>query len=533
LNGAEALALALLLPSAGALLVGLSGRWPNLREGVTLVTAGLLFLTVLELFSDVQAGLRPSLVIAQTLPGLPIALAVEPLGMLFALIASFLWIVTSLYAIGYMRGHGEQHQTRFYVCFAVAIASTMGIALAANMFTLFIFYEVLTLSTYPLVTHSGTAEARRAGRVYLGILLGTSIGLQLVAVVWTWALAGTLDFTAGGILRDHASPVVIGVLFALYVFGIGKAALMPFHRWLPAAMVAPTPVSALLHAVAVVKAGVFTILKVTVYVFGIDLLAEIGASEWIAYLAGATIILASLVAMRKDNLKARLAYSTVSQLSYVVLGTMLVNAWGVIGAGMHIAMHAFGKITLFFCAGAILVAAHKTEVSQLAGIGRRMPITMAAFLIGSLSIIGLPPLGGTWSKWYLVLGTLEAGELALLGVLVVSTLLNIAYLIPIPVRAFFASDADAGSEREGGGLREAPITCVIAIVITAAGSVALFLNPDPLYALMAEVANTSTQTTSAVPAPVGVEGTDLKSVPVTAFASTPVPTAGIPIGELQ
>ena len=486
MSGDTALALALFLPVAGALLIAATGKRPNLREAVTLSTAGLLFLVVLSIFSDLQAGAPASLVLVETLPGLPIALAVEPLGMLFALVASFLWIVTSLYSIGYMRAHGEQHQTRFYVCFAVAIASAMGIALAANMFTLFIFYEVLTLSTYPLVTHSGTPEARRAGRVYLGLLLGTSIGLQLVAVVWTWALAGTLDFTTGGILRDQASPAIIGILLALYVFGIGKAAIMPFHRWLPAAMVAPTPVSALLHAVAVVKAGVFTILKVTVYIFGIDLLADIGVTQWIAYIAGATIVIASLVAMRQDNLKARLAYSTVSQLSYVVLGAMLVNAWGIIGAGMHIAMHAFGKITLFFCAGAILVATHKTEVSQMRGLGRRMPITMVAFLIGALSIIGLPPLGGTWSKWYLVLGTLETGDRVLLCVLMVSTLLNVAYLLPIPVRAFFdKSDDDDGGET---GIREAPVACVVALVITALGSLALFLNPDPLYALMSQVA---------------------------------------------
>ncbi len=483
MNGDLALAVALLLPVAGALLIAATGKWPNLREAVTLSTGGLLLLTVLTILSRVEQGARPALTLVETLPGLSIALAVEPLGMLFALLASFLWIVTSIYSIGYMRAHGEQHQTRFYVCFAVAIASTMGVALAANMFTLFIFYEVLTLSTYPLVTHSGTPQARRAGRIYLGVLLGTSIGLQLVAVVWTWALAGTLDFTTGGILRDRASPLIIGVLFALYVFGIGKAAIMPFHRWLPAAMVAPTPVSALLHAVAVVKAGVFTILKVTVYIFGIDLLADMGATRWIAYVAAATIILASLVAMRKDNLKARLAYSTISQLSYVVLGAMLVNVWGIIGAGMHIVMHAFGKITLFFCAGAILVATHKTDVSQMRGLGRRMPITMVAFLIGALSIIGLPPLGGTWSKWYLVLGTLEAGDMVLLAVLMVSTLLNIAYLLPIPVRAFF--EASPGDTDEG--IREAPLACVVALVITALGCLALFLNPDPLYALMSQV----------------------------------------------
>ncbi|MDX1434828.1 MAG: proton-conducting transporter membrane subunit, partial [Gammaproteobacteria bacterium] len=269
-----------------------------------------------------------------------------------------------------------------------------------------------------------------------------------------------------------------------------------FHRWLPATMVAPTPVSALLHAVAVVKAGVFTILKVTVYVFGIDLLAEIGAAQWIAYVAGATVLIASFVAMRKDNLKARLAYSTVSQLSYIVLGAMLLNVWGVIGAGLHIVMHAFGKITLFFCAGAVLVAAHKTEVSELDGIGRRMPITMLAFLAGALAIIGVPPLGGLWSKWYLALGTLEAQDYVLLGVLLLSSLLNIAYLMPIPVRAFFAAPArsshegHAGEHGEdpGGGIREAPLACVIAVVITAGGSVALFLNPTPFFNLMAQVA---------------------------------------------
>ncbi len=485
MSGDLTLAVALLLPVAGALLIAATGKWPNLREAVTLSTGGLLLAVVLTIYSDLEAGASPALILVETLPGLPIALAVEPLGMLFALVASSLWIVTSLYSIGYMRAHDEQHQTRFYVCFAVAIASTMGIALAANMFTLFIFYEVLTLSTYPLVTHSGTPQARRAGRVYLGVLLGTSIGLQLVAIVWTWALAGTLDFTAGGILTGRASAAVIGVLFALYVFGIGKAAIMPFHRWLPAAMVAPTPVSALLHAVAVVKAGVFTILKVTLYIFGIDLLADIGATQWIAYVAAATILLASLVAMRQDNLKARLAYSTVSQLSYIVLGAMLVNAWGIIGGGMQIAMHAFGKITLFFAAGAILVATHKTEVSEMRGLGRRMPITMAAFAVGALSVIGLPPLGGTWSKWYLMLGTLEAGDLVLLSVLILSSLLNIAYLMPIPMRAFFSSAPQGAA---GEGIKEAPLACVVALVITAAGSIALFFNPGPLFNLMAQVA---------------------------------------------
>ena len=476
--------LAILIPVGGSVLIGLTGHYPNLRETITLLTASALCVLVWQLVPDLLQGGRPGATILTPLPNLPLSLEVEPLGMMFALIASFLWVVTSIYSIGYMRGHHERNQTRFYVCFAIAIASAMGVAFAGNMLTLFVFYEALTLSTYPLVTHSGTEEAKRAGRLYLGLLLSTSIGLQLVAIIWTWALTNTLDFTPGGILQGKASSTVISVLFVLYMLGIGKAALMPLHRWLPAAMVAPTPVSALLHAVAVVKAGVFTILKVCVYIFGLDLLTKIGTRPWILYLAGTTIIVASLIAMTKDNLKARLAYSTISQLSYVILGALLANAWGVVGSGMHIAMHAFGKITLFFGAGAILVAAHKTEISEMDGIGRAMPLTMLAFLIGCLSVIGLPPMGGMWSKWYLALGTLEAQQLPLLGVLLLSALLNIAYLLPIPVRAFFCKPKEANVSQS---LHEAPLPCLIALVITSMGCLALFFGSERLYDLISSV----------------------------------------------
>ncbi len=469
------------IPLAGAPLIALAGRSPNLREAVTLTTAALLFLVVLQLVPEVVAGGRPAVTVLEMLPGLTLSFEVEPLGMVFAVVASFLWIVTSIYSIGYMRGHHEQNQTRFYVCFALALSSAMGVAFAGNMLTLFIFYEALTLTTYPLVTHAGTKEAVAAGRTYLGILLATSIGLQLLAIVWTWTLTGTLDFTTGGILQDRASPTVAAILYALFLFGIGKAALMPLHRWLPAAMVAPVPVSALLHAVAVVKAGVFTVLKVSVYLFGIDFLAEVGASQWLMYVAAATILIGSLVALKQDNLKRRLAYSTVSQLSYIVLGATLANSLGAIGGGMHIAMHAFGKITLFFCAGAIDVALHKKQVSEMRGIGRAMPVTMTAFLIGSLSIIGLPPFGGLWSKWYLGLGTLEAGELALLAVLMISSLLNVAYLLPIPIRAFFSA-AEKGNEATG--LKEAPWPCVLALLVTALGCLFLFFFAEPVFRVL-------------------------------------------------
>ncbi len=484
LSGGAAVLLAVLLPLFTTLLIGLLRDRPNLREAATLLAGVALFGLILSLFPEVMAGGRPRMVLATPLPGIPLVLEVEPLGYLFSLVASFLWIVTSLYSIGYMRGHHEKNQTRFYLFFAVSIAATMGVAFSGNLLTLFLFYEALTLSTFPLVTHHQTQEARKAGRVYLGVLLATSVGLLLLGIVWAYSLAGTLEFRAGGILRGHIAPGAVPFLLALFVFGVGKAAVMPFHRWLPAAMVAPTPVSALLHAVAVVKAGVFTILKVSLYTFGPELIAETGSGDVLVWVAGATVILASLVAFTKDNLKARLAYSTVSQLSYIVLGALLANRWGIMGGGMHIAMHAFGKITLFFGAGAILVAAHKTEISQMKGLGRTMPFTFAAFLVGSLSIIGLPPAGGVWSKWYLGMGTLEAGQWGLLFVLMLSSLLSLVYLLEIPLKAFFGRPEQP---QEPDGIREAPLPMLVAMGVTSVVTLALFVYPEPLYRLLALV----------------------------------------------
>ena len=481
MSGDTLIFLALAIPAIGAVLIVLTGSIPNLRETVTLVTAGLLAIVVYSMVPMVFAGETLATGRLEVLPGLEIGFAVEPLGMLFACVASTLWIVNSIYSIGYMRGNNEPRQTVFYVFFALAISATMGVAFSANLFTIFLFYEVLTLSTYPLVTHKGDDAARRGGRIYLTILIGSSTILLLPAIVWTGTIAGTLDFTPGGILGERAEPVVIGVLLALFAFGIGKAALMPLHFWLPSAMVAPTPVSALLHAVAVVKAGVFTVLKVVIYVFGIDLLTATGQNEWLIYVATASVLIGSLVAMTKDNLKARLAYSTVSQLAYIVLGAALADSMGILGGGLHIATHAVGKITLFFCAGAIYTAAHKTEVSQLDGLGRAMPFTFAAFFIGACSIIGLPPFAGLWSKWYLAIGAYDADHLMVLAILMISSLLNIAYLLPIPLRAFFAQPKDGAKVT---GIHEAPVASLIAIGITSFGCVLLFFFPGPIVSLL-------------------------------------------------
>jgi len=487
----------MMLPILGAIGVILTGSMPNVRETVTLITGVLTFGVVTTLVPHVMAGERPAFEVLEVGPAMKIAFVVEPLGMLFALVASGLWIVTSLYAIGYMRGHHEDNQTRFFTCFAIAISAALGIAYSANLFSLFLFYEMLTFSTYPLVTHHGTPKAMGAGRLYLGILVTTSVAFLLMAIIWTYAIAGTLDFKPGGILADKASGPGVALLLALFAFGTGKAALMPFHRWLPAAMVAPTPVSALLHAVAVVKAGVFTIVKIIVYIFGIDFLSAQGASVWLMWVASFTLLASSLIALTQDNLKARLAYSTISQLAYITLGAALATSAGVVGAGMHIAMHAMGKITLFFCAGSLMVGANKTEISTMDGIGRKMPFTMGAFFLGSLSIIGLPPMGGSWSKWHLALGAAQADQHIFIGVLMISSLLSIGYLMPVVGRAFFIAPPPEDDHHDhhdehhhdvsvlhSWGLAEAPFLCFIPPCITAVGCIVLFIYGDALYTLL-------------------------------------------------
>jgi multicomponent Na+:H+ antiporter subunit D len=472
------------VPFIAALGIWATGRVPNLREAVTFAAAAVLCLLVYSLAPDVLAGVRPEAILLQPVPGIPLGFRLEPLGFIFACVASFLWIVSTAYSIGYMRGNNEPRQTRFYICFAIAIGSTMGLALAENLFTLFLFYELLTLSTYPLVTHHKNQESIIAGRTYLGILMSTSIVFLLLAIIWTWDLAGTTSFQTGGILDGKVDSALGGVLLILFVYGIGKAALMPFHRWLPAAMVAPTPVSALLHAVAVVKAGVFSVVKVSVYIFGTDYLATLWSSDILLYIATFTLLAASVVAIRQDNLKRRLAYSTISQLSYVIVGAMLATSMGVIGAGMHIVMHAFGKITLFFCAGAIYTAAHKTLVSELNGMGKIMPVTFGAFMVGALSVIGLPPMGGAWSKFFLALGAADAGQWLVIAALMVSSLLNVAYLLSPVYRAFFLAPAkDLGH----AGVAEAPLPSLLAIIVTSIGCLLLFFASEPVYRLLESI----------------------------------------------
>lgn len=477
------IALALILPLLSIPLLYLLRNYPNRRETATLLVAAFTFVHVLQTLSaTVVDNQFLSLTLLSFGPNLSLSFNAEPLGLIFALIASFLWIITTIYAIGYMRGNNESHQTRFYMCFALAIFGALGIAFASNLLTLFLFYELLTLSTYPLVTHQGNDESRKSGRVYLGILMGTSIGLLLPALVWIYTIAGHLNFTIGGLLTQ-ADATSISILLFMVAYGIGKAALMPIHRWLPAAMVAPTPVSALLHAVAVVKAGVFSLVKILIYIFGVDTLAshvEAGgffAGGWLAYMACLTIILASVVALKQDNLKKRLAYSTISQLSYVILAAALLTPLSILAAAFHIAAHAFGKITLFFAAGAIYTASGKKYVSELDGIGKKMPWTMTAFTIGALSMIGIPPTVGFITKWYLLQGAFMAEHYVAIIVIIASTLLNAAYFLPIIFAAFFKAEA---KNKQGKMVKhgEAPFAIVYALLITSLITIWLFIQPE-------------------------------------------------------
>jgi multicomponent Na+:H+ antiporter subunit D len=476
------------IPAALAVaLIVLSRRHPALRETWSLAASVAQTGLVVAMLPAVVAGDRPVAEPLELAPGVGLLLRADPLGIAFATVASALWVLTTIYSIGYVRALEEHGQTRYFACFALCLFATVGLALAGNLLTFFLFFEVLTVAAYPLVIHKGSAEARRAGRVYLGYTLTGGAAL-LAAVAWTWGLAGRLDFVPGGLLdRTLATPAALVALLVLYVLGCGvKAAIVPLHTWLPVAMIAPTPVSALLHAVAVVKAGVFGLVRVAGFVFGPELLAELGAARPLAALAAFTIVAASLAALAQDNLKRLLAFSTVSQLSYVFLGAVLGPGDALAGSVFHIASHAVLKITLFFCAGAIYVAAHRERVSELDGIGRQMPFTMSAFALAAFMLAGLPPGAAFLSKWWLVTGAAEAGAWLALGALLASTLLNVAYFAPIVVRAFRAGP--------GGGpatIAEAPAPVLVPLLVTAVAGLVLGVWPDavlPLHQLAGAVA---------------------------------------------
>jgi len=480
----------MLIPLIGTVLILLNREDENKREACSLIAAGAMFLTVVSMLPSVLEGNTFHYTLFTFLEEVSFTLNADALGMIFATVASALWLITTVYSIGYMRAHKEHNQTRYYSCFAVTLAMTMGVAFSANLVTLYLFYEMLTLITYPLVSHTQDEAAYAGANKYLFYLLGTSKAFLLSGMLMTYAVAGTLDFQHGGLFPSGVNSTVLVITYFLLLFGIGKAAIMPFHAWLPAAMVAPTPVSALLHAVAVVNTGVFSVLRIIFHVFGVDLMQSLHLGTATAALASFTIIMASLFAMTRDNLKARLAYSTVSQLSYIILGGALLSVSGMTGGIIHIANHAFSKITLFYAAGSIYIITHKTDISQMNGIGRQLPWTMAAFSIGALSMIGVPPVSGFTSKWYLALGAIESQHITVMIILLTSTLLNAGYFLPIIYKAFFKPPDDLAhahgteGDKDGGGhdgheISEASHKFLVApLCVTAVFAVLLGIFPN-------------------------------------------------------
>lgn len=467
---------AVLVSLAALPLILLSRNSPNVREGWTILASVAKFLLVFSLLPDALAGRIAETRLLELSPGINLALKADPFGVYFALIASGLWFFTSFYSIGYVRGLNEHKQTRYFASFAVCLSATIGIAFSANLLTFLLFYEILTVATYPLVIHKETPVAISAGRKYLAYTLSAGVVL-IAATAWTYGLVGSTEFETGGLLRGKNIPVeTVRTLFFLFIGGVGvKAAIMPLHSWLPTAMAAPTPVSALLHAVAVVKSGVFGVVRVVGFVFGPEVMAQAGLERMLALAAAMTILLASFLALQQDNLKRRLAYSTVGHLSYVVLGVALLSPSGFTGGVLHIATHATMKITLFFCAGAIYVNVHKENISELNGIGRVMPWTMGAFTVAAIGLAGIPPVNGFWSKLMLGLGTLEIYDYLLLTVLLMSGLLNAGYFFPIIYRAFFVPSGHFSNYGEASPLM------VVPLVMTAAASLLFGLVPNFVF----------------------------------------------------
>lgn len=472
----EALPLAVLASSLlpGLIIFALPEARTRTRTALNLFGAIAKLALVAGLLAGVSAGQEYGFR-HEVLPGLELVFKADALALLFMALSTVLWLFTTVYAIGYLEG--SPHRSRFFGFFSLCVTATMGIAMAGNLFTFFMFYELLTLATYPLVVHRGTEKAMRGGAVYLAYTLGGG-ALLLAGIVWLHALAGSADFVHGGFLAGLAPEDggQLQLVFLLLIAGLGvKAALVPLHGWLPQAMVAPAPVSALLHAVAVVKAGAFGVVRVVYEVYGVEFAQFLNLLAPLAVAAAVTIVWGSLRALFQDDLKRRLAYSTVSQVSYILLGTALFGPLGSIGGLVHLVHQGIMKITLFFCAGnyAETLGAHK--VSELDGAGRRMPLTSAAFSVAAFGMIGVPPLAGYVSKWYLGQGALEAGMPWAQAVLATSSLLNAAYFLPILYRLWFkpapaawpAEHIAARGWRETGWLLLIPPLATAAAVLAA------------------------------------------------------------------
>lgn len=446
-----------------------------------------VLISFLSLFFSINALVTKKFLIQtqidviQIIPDLFISFSLDGLGIIFLITSNALWLMTAIYSHKYLELNKYKNKAKFYIFFTLSMFATNAIIYSSNLLTTFIFYEILTISTYPLVTFKGDDDSISSGKKYLYYLLGTSIIFLLPAIIIIYSIAGTLDYKIGGILTSYNNPLMINILIILLIFGVAKSAIMPFHKWLPFAMIAPTPVSALLHAVAVVKSGVFIIIKVVLYIFGPLILQESGANIIIILFASITILLSSITAIKQDSIKLRLAYSTIGQLSYIVLAIAILAPYSILAATLHLIFHAIGKIILFLTAGIITTGIGIKKVSEMNGLASKFPYTIFLMSLGALIMIGLPPTIGFISKWYLIIGIIESTKIYLLAVIVISTLLNASYYLPMIYKPYFKSFEAKYNESNSEDM------CLVApVIIIGLAAIILFFNTDLIIMFIQE-----------------------------------------------
>ncbi len=470
--------LAFCQPIIVACLIFIIGKKsPNLREIVGCLGAISTFIFNILVAIAVIEDAVPTIEIASFNSSIPFHFVVEPLGVIFSCMISLLWFLNILFGTSYFRNHDSQNQTAMFGFMAIAISAGIGMAFAGNLLTIFVFYEILSISTFPLATHSQSEKAYKSGRSYVAHLVGASAGLLLPAILITIYYTGsTGEFTAGGIFPADSSPLLMSILFIMFIYGSAKHALMPMHRWLPSAMGAPTPISVLEACIAVVNAGILVVAKISLYIFGLDILRDLAGAHIVVIIASITAVTASIIAIRQHHLKRMLAYSTISQLSFMIIGIVVGSPIAIFGAILHMLGHAFGKITLFFTVGSIISNADRSYLAEINGIGRKMPFTFSLFTIASLSMIGLPLTFGIIGKWYMISGAWSTSTFSSsVGICAIgaSTILTAVYLLPIIYRGFFLP-ADSKITARLPKVKEASILMLTPIFISAVIAIVLF-----------------------------------------------------------
>ncbi len=478
-----ALAFMLIGPAATALLVLALSRPPGLRDVVHIGGALAVAAAALFVASAAGQGETARIVLARPLPNVDLAFSIEPLGALMGALISVLGFAHAAHAAGIVRATQEKAPARLMAFLSLALAAAMAVAFSANLFSLFVSYQALILATFPLVAHRGDEDARRAARTYLATLLAGSIGLLLPALVWTYAIAGALDFQPGGMLAGRVDTFTANALLVLFVFGIGMAATPPLHRWLAASSNAPNPAVVSIHAVTVLPAGGIGLLKVFALVFGGALAEARIASFALLVLVGVGMCVAALIALSKQDLRERLSYSCMAQSLAVAMGGLLALPVGLFAAALQVVALSCAAATLTMAVGTVAAATGRTSVADYAGLGRVMPWTFAGFALASASMIGLPPFSGAWAKLWLITAASAAGLTWAAGLAALAAVLTFAHLGPLAAHALAGRAPTDAFKRPDG----ASILLAAPVIFSAAATLWLLLLADPLASFLAPI----------------------------------------------